>query len=100
MQQAHPSRGVSAVRGIVDILVALVQEVVRLREAKHDDDVDDRECKHITGYHGINHRDERSSQSDGTLWKFKDKQIRFFIPGGFPPFLKIRKRVRNKSCHV
>lgn len=46
--------------------MALVEEEISLREAKQNDDINDGEGKHVTSNHGINHRNERSSQSDGT----------------------------------
>lgn len=67
LEQAHPSARIRSVWRFLDVLVALVEEEVRLREAEEHDDINDGEGKHVTSNHGINHRNERSSQPNGTL---------------------------------
>jgi len=78
LEQAHPCARISSVRRVLDVFVAFVQEEVGLREAKQHNDVDYGEGKHVSRNHRINHRNEGSSQPDGTLWKLKINRFQHF----------------------
>ena len=52
------------VEGRLDAGEALVEEVEGLREAEEHDRVDDAEGQHVARYHAVDHRDERTRQSD------------------------------------
>ena len=62
MEQGDPGGGVGGVH--VVLLPVLQHEEERLGETEEEDDVDDRECEHISGDHGEDHGNEWSSQFD------------------------------------
>ncbi|CRK89238.1 CLUMA_CG002997, isoform A [Clunio marinus] len=71
LKQTHPCTCVCSVRCFIDIFVSFIKEEVCLGESKQNDDINDGKGKHVASNHRINHCDEGSSQSDGTLWKLK-----------------------------
>ena len=62
MEQGDPGGGVGGVH--VVFLPVLQHEEERLGETEEEDDVDDRECEHVSGDHGEDHGNEWSSQFD------------------------------------
>lgn len=55
------------------VLLTFVQKIESLRESKQYNQVNYTKREHVTGDHGINHRNKRSSQSNSSSKKHQKK---------------------------